>query len=112
MAGLLEETVGSAGGSAAVLAHHWRRAGEPERAVDYLLMAAEEAGRALAEAGAVGLYNQALELIPEDDAERRRELNLKRAVAYARFTHTIGGEGSDVAHARRQQRSGEGGDQI
>ena len=43
VAGMLEETAGSAGGSAAVLAHHWREAGDSERAVDYLLKAAERA---------------------------------------------------------------------
>jgi len=111
VAGLLEETVGSAGGSAAVLAHHWRQAGDSERAVDYLLMAAEEASRAVAEAEAVGLYNQALELIPESDADRRRELNLKRAIAYARFSHRIGGDASDAPQAQPPQPSGEGGSQ-
>lgn len=104
VAGLLEETIGSAGGSAAVLAHHWREGGDPERAVDYLLIAAEEAARGLAQAEAVALYNQALELIPESDAERRRKVNLTRAIAYARFSHTLGGAGSDAAQAQRAQR--------
>ncbi len=104
VAGLLEETIGSAGGSAAVLAHHWREGGDPERAVDYLLIAAEEAARGLAQAEAVALYNQALELIPESDAERRRKVNLTRAIAYARFSHTLGGAGSDAAQAQRAPR--------
>jgi class 3 adenylate cyclase len=72
---------------AAILAHHWREAGDSERAVRYLLSAAEQAGRGWAAAEAIGLYNQALELIPEDDAPRRREVNLKRAIAYAAFSH-------------------------
>ena len=110
VAGWLEETVGSAGGSAAVLAYHWREAGDSERAVDYLLMAAEEAGRGLAKAEAVALYNQALELVPESDAERRREVNLKRAIAYARFVH-ITYDASDASQAQRAQQSGEGGHQ-
>ena len=38
------------------------------------------------------LYNQTLELIPEDDAARRREVQLKRAIAYARFTHAAYGD--------------------
>ena len=112
VAGLLQETAGSAGGSAAVLAHHWRQAGDSERAVDYLLAAAEEAGRVLAQAEAVGLYNQALELIPEDDADRRRQLDLKRAVAYARWMHAAGGDASDAASAQRHGRSSEGGDET
>ncbi len=108
VAGWLEETVGSAGGSAAVLAYHWGAAGDSERAVNYLLMAAEEAGRALAEAEVVSLYNRAFELLPESDVKRRREVNLKRAVAYARFTHILGGEASDAAQSQRAQRRAEG----
>jgi predicted ATPase len=81
------EAIGSAGGSAAILAYHWREAGDLDRTVHYLLMAAEGAGRGRAEAEAVTLYNQALDLIPEDDARRRRDVQLKRAIAYARFTH-------------------------
>jgi predicted ATPase len=86
------EAVGSAGGSAAILAYHWREAGDLDRTVHYLLMAAERAGRGGAEAEAVTLYNQTLELIPEDDAARRREVQLKRAIAYARFTHVAYGD--------------------
>lgn len=86
------EAVGSAGGSAAILAYHWREAGDLDRTVHYLLMAAERAGRGGAEAEAVTLYNQTLELIPEDDAARRREVQLKRAIAYARFTHVQYGD--------------------
>jgi hypothetical protein len=71
---------------AAILAHHWREAGDAERAVGYLLSAAELAGRGWAKGEAVALYNQVLELIPEDD-ERRREVELKRAIDYTAFNH-------------------------
>jgi DNA-binding SARP family transcriptional activator len=73
------------------LAHHLADAGpagDPERAVRYLLAAAEQARRGWATGEAIALYNQALELIPEDDDDRRRDVNLKRAIAYAAFTHT------------------------
>jgi hypothetical protein len=88
----LSEAVGSAGGSAAILAYHWREGGDLDRTVHYLLMAAERAGRGGAEAEAVTLYNQTLELIPDDDADRRREVQLKRAIAYARFSHAAWGD--------------------
>ncbi|MDX6580962.1 MAG: hypothetical protein QOI10_146 [Solirubrobacterales bacterium] len=101
VAELLEETAGSLGGSAAVLSYHWRRAGDSQRAADYLLEAAGRAEREGAQAETVALLNQALELIPKDDADRLRQVNLRRAVAYARYSHTVGGEGSDLAHARR-----------
>jgi predicted ATPase/class 3 adenylate cyclase len=86
------EAVGSAGGSAAIQAYHWREAADLDRTVHYLLMAAERAGRGGAEAEAVTLYSQTLELIPEDDAKRRREVQLKRAIAYTRFTHVAYGD--------------------
>jgi predicted ATPase len=88
----LSEAVGSAGGSAATLAYHWREAGNLDRTVHYLLMAAERAGRGGTEAEAVTLYNQALDLIPEDDADRRRDVQLKRAIAYARYSHSLFGD--------------------
>jgi class 3 adenylate cyclase len=83
----LEDAGGSGTDGAAILAHHWREAGDSERAVRYLLSAAEQAGRGWATGEAVALYNQALELIPEGDEDRRRDVNLKRAIAYAAFTH-------------------------
>ena len=101
VAALLEDSAGSAAGSAAMLAHHWREAGDTDRAMDYQLMAAETAARRRADAEAVALYNEALDSIPEGDAARRRQVQLKRALAYARFTHTLGGETSDAARSRR-----------
>jgi class 3 adenylate cyclase/DNA-binding SARP family transcriptional activator/tetratricopeptide (TPR) repeat protein len=89
VAGFLEEEAGSGADTAAILAHHWREAGDSERAVAYLLSAAELAGRGWATAEAIDLYNRALELIPEDDESRRREVELKRALAYAIFTHIV-----------------------
>jgi DNA-binding SARP family transcriptional activator len=62
-------------------------AGAPERAVRYLLAAAEQARRGWASAEAIALYNQALGLIPKDDEGLRSEVKLKQAIAYAVFTH-------------------------
>ncbi len=74
-------------------------AGDPERAVHYLLSAAEQARQGLAAAEAVDLYNQALARIPEDDERRRREVTLKQAVAYAAFSHI-----RDARQSRRAER--------
>ena len=102
VAELLEDTAGSAGGSGVVLSYHWRRAGDSGRAVDHLLEAADRAEGEGARAESVALLNQALELIPKDDEVRLRQVNLRRAVVYTRYFHsTVGGEGSDLAHARR-----------
>jgi tetratricopeptide (TPR) repeat protein len=82
VARLLEAaTADRAGRSAALLAHHWREAGDPRRAVHYLLAAAEEAGRAWAKGEAAALYAQALDLLGEDEVRRRRDLRLRRAEA-------------------------------
>jgi tetratricopeptide (TPR) repeat protein len=76
----IEETVTSPGATlATILAHHWREAGEPARAIPYLLAAADAARRSWAQDAVVDLYSLALELA-EDDAERRR-VQLARCVA-------------------------------
>jgi class 3 adenylate cyclase len=85
----LESVGGGAGGSAAILARHWREAGEPERALEHLLVAADQAGRGWAKEEAVNLYNQALELVPEDDRVRRRRIELRRGVARQLFLHAV-----------------------
>src|SRR4029077_5861863 len=54
-----------------LLAHHWTQAGEPARAITYLIPAAQRAQDALAVDEAHDLLTRALDLA-EDDAERRR----------------------------------------
>lgn len=92
VARLIEESVGERiGASASILAHHWEQAGELDKAVDYMIAAAGEAGRAWAKSEAVALYSRALELIPDAD-ERRRRLRLERAVTLVQageFTSAI-----------------------
>ena len=86
VAAYLEETTGAVGQSNEALAHHWREAGEHDRAVDCLLAAADQAGRGWAKGHAVALYRAALDLIPADDEERRRDVRRRLAVAVqARF---------------------------
>jgi class 3 adenylate cyclase/tetratricopeptide (TPR) repeat protein len=65
--------------AAAVLAHHWREAGDESRAVEYLLMAADHAARRWGIGESVGLYAQALELVPEDQVDLRRSIATRRA---------------------------------
>ena len=77
----LEATTGGVGQSNEALAHHWREAGEHERAVDCLVVAADQAGRGWAKEHAVALYRAALELVPADHEERRRDIRRRLAVA-------------------------------
>jgi class 3 adenylate cyclase len=73
--------------SAAALGHHWREAGEVDRAIEYLVDAAEQASRGWAKKEAVQLYNEALALLPADDQKRRHEIRLRCAVAQAMVYH-------------------------
>lgn len=61
------------------LAYHWREAGEPAKAIPYLLMTAAVAQRGWAKGAAVDLYTRALELADTDVL--RRQIRLERAYA-------------------------------
>jgi len=69
-----------------VLGHHWRAAGEDDRAVEHLTAAADQAGRGWAKQRAVALYREALEILAEED-ERRRDVTRKLAVALQAAYH-------------------------
>ena len=62
-----------------ILAHHWREAGEPARAITYLLQAAERSADALAVEETWDLYTRALDLAAGDD--ERRMIRLRRGLA-------------------------------
>jgi class 3 adenylate cyclase/tetratricopeptide (TPR) repeat protein len=63
----------------AILAYHWRAAGEPSRAIPYLLLAADRARRSWARGAVIDLYTRAFELA--DDEELRRKIRLQRGLA-------------------------------
>jgi predicted ATPase/class 3 adenylate cyclase len=88
VAAFLEETTGEMGQAAEALAHHWRNAGEAEKAADYLVAAADQAGRGWAKEHALALYSQALALVP-DDATRRRTIRLRQVVTAQALAHLI-----------------------
>jgi tetratricopeptide (TPR) repeat protein len=76
----VEERVGDEAGPVAwILAHHWRMAGEPGRAVPHLLAAAAVAERGWATQEVVDLYSQALDLTTEPAA--RASIRLRRGMA-------------------------------
>jgi predicted ATPase len=87
VARFIERSAGDPAPYAAVLAHHWREAGDAAHAADWLITAADQAGRSWAPREAIELCNQALALIPEDDAQRRRRARLRRAVAATAEVH-------------------------
>ena len=85
----LEEVSGEFGEVGASLARHWRDAGEHARAVDYFVAAAEDAERGWAKEHAAALYREALQLVPDSDVERRREITRRFALAKAASIHVL-----------------------
>jgi predicted ATPase len=63
----------------AATARHWRDGGQPARAAEYFLMAAEQAGRGWAKGSASLFYGEALSCLPEDD-KRRPMIRAKQLV--------------------------------
>jgi len=92
VARFVEEDAGELDAVAAFLAHHWREAGDADRALDYFLTAAERASRGWAKEEAVQFYDQALEVVPENQRERRRRLTLARAVVAQAASHIVDAE--------------------
>jgi predicted ATPase len=89
VAEFLEEATSEIGEAATALARHWRAAGEHERAIGHLLTAAEEAERGWAKNRAVAFYREALELLPEDDGDRRSVIKRRLALAHAAAYHAV-----------------------
>jgi predicted ATPase len=99
IARFLEESTPELGDSAAALAHHWREAGDAQRALSYVLAAAEQAGRGWAKERAALLYKEALELVPAEDREMRREIVRRQAVALQAQWHL-----TDARHLRARSK--------
>jgi class 3 adenylate cyclase/tetratricopeptide (TPR) repeat protein len=79
----IESVAGDANGLNAILAHHWREAGEPGKAIDYLMRAAEQAINGWSLKDAVSLYTSAIELAVDD--EQRDQIWLARGLARSRL---------------------------
>jgi class 3 adenylate cyclase len=101
VAAFFEQTTPDRDSLAAILAYHWKEAGDHERAVGYLLLAAERAVHAWADAEAVALYEEALSLIPKDEEARRRTIGMQRNIAWSRYDHST----MDEATLRREGRA-------
>ena len=85
----LEDATGDSAATATALADHWKEAGDAERALEYFITAADQAGRGWAKDEAAALYAQALVLLPEDEKERRREITRKQVLAAAAIVHIV-----------------------
>ena len=87
MGRFLEEAAGDAGEVVAALAHHWGEAGEGVRAAEFFVRAGDQAGRGWAKDEAAGFYRRALDFLPEQERERRREITRRQAVAMQATFH-------------------------
>ena len=77
----------ASGQSHEALAHHWREAGENERALEQFEAAADQAGRGWAKERAIKLYAQAIELVAEGDDATRKRLRMRQMVAVQALSH-------------------------
>jgi class 3 adenylate cyclase len=84
-----EASTGVSGEAIGALAHHWRDAGDHERAVQQLVRSAEQAERGWAKDRAALLYREALELAPPDDAGLRSMLRRRLALASTASFHLV-----------------------
>jgi class 3 adenylate cyclase len=81
----LEESTAEVGEAGAALARHWRDAGDPERALQFFVAAAEQAERGWAKDRAMTFYREALALAA--DSDMRRRLQQRLAVATQAYLH-------------------------
>src|SRR5258707_15183762 len=81
----LEESTAEVGEAGAALARHWRDAGDPERALQFFVAAAEQAERGWGEDRAMTFYREALALAA--DGDMRRRLQQRLAVATRAYLH-------------------------
>lgn len=83
----LERTFGQrAGEPASMLAHHWHEAGEPDRALHYLISASDRAGRAAAHREAIASLSEALNLAEgRGDAALIADIRGRRGTQLARI---------------------------
>src|SRR5918994_1783517 len=82
-----EEVGGESGEVGAALARHWRDAGDSAKAVDYLVAAAENAEHGWAKERAEALYREALQLVPAENRDQRRQLTRSIALAETATYH-------------------------
>lgn len=87
VAQFFEESTAELGEAGVALARHWRAAGEPERALGYLIRAGEQAEHGWAKDQAAILYREALDLVPEGDGAQLGDLRRRVAMARAAAVH-------------------------
>jgi DNA-binding SARP family transcriptional activator len=90
------EGKGARGPAPAALAHHWKEAGDVDRAVTCLEEAGDLANTGWERDRAVALYQQAMDLVADTDRARWWAINQRRAVALQAWAHIV----LDMGHLR------------
>jgi len=94
--GLEAASAGRSEEVAAVLGHHYAAAGETERAVHYLELAADHAVSVLANDEAISSYRSALAVLgpgrPPDELMAKAAVQLRAKLAYVLHWRSVGGE--------------------
>jgi len=85
----LEDSVGEVGDVAPALASHWHEAGDLARASRYYVAAGDQANRGWAKDEAAAYYLQALEVIPEEESDLRREVTKRQVIASQAKYHML-----------------------
>ncbi len=101
----IESVTRESRGLAAMLAHHWREAGDPVRAIGYLMLAAEQALNGWALDDAVSLFDSALALAVDD--EQRSRIRLARGLARSKlgdYPAAVADLGELLPHLEGRQR--------
>ncbi len=87
VAEFFERSTGTSAQAIGAMARHWLAAGDYDRAIEQLTRAAVQAERGWAKDHAALLYREALDLVAEDDADRRSSLRRKLALASTASFH-------------------------
>jgi class 3 adenylate cyclase len=87
VAEFFERSTGTSAQAIGAMARHWLGAGDYNRAIEQLTRAAEQAERGWAKDHACLLYREALDLVPDDDTERRTALRRRLALASTASFH-------------------------
>jgi predicted ATPase len=87
VADFFERSTGTSAQAIGALARHWLGAGDYDRAIEQLTRAAEQAERGWAKDHAALLYREALDLLSDNDTERRTALRRRLAIASTASFH-------------------------
>jgi predicted ATPase len=73
-----------------LLAHHWELSDNPDRAIEYLVLAGEKSNRSMAASSAVDLFGSASNLIKKSDKDQNPAMIMRIRIGLAKSLHAVG----------------------